>query len=465
MPPADAPQFTRQPFAGAPLQPAHESDSLVALVAGMPAGSRMGLERVRPEYAKGWCTTIELPHQATIDYVLDVIRERWGGGTYRLKPLTERGSWAPGAVTVNIAGEPLFEGHRYNRDGTIDDGTRPPASQQQWFPQQPPAARAAQPAAAPDNPQIVTALSGLVQSLAGNQTAEVRAKLDEVTAALRTAPQVAPPPPVDGFGEVRKSLELLRSLKELAGDLFDGGGGDDAPAPAQQPIDPQMMQMMQMMQGGAPGAPGGMPFGAMPFAMPKKSEDLMLMLAMQWMGRNQQQQQGQWVQGPNGAAVYVVPVQTPQGMQWMATQPPAPMQQPQQQWTQPPPQQQWTPPPAQPQAAPPPPQWSPPPQQRQSPPVVDVTAHTATPARDDEPEQLTPRDVLEQLGRMDPDQAARFFDEVGSNLPPHVQGALVSMMQRMQQQPQQAPPQPPPPQRVDNVVGMSPFALSYEHDK
>lgn len=464
----DATAATRQPFAGIPMQPAHDSDNLVALVAGMPAGSRLGLERVRPDYAKGWCDTIELPHNASIDYVLSVIRESWGGGTYRLKPLTERGQWAAGAVTVNVAGEPLFKGCRYNRDGTIDDGTRPPQSQAWGYaPQQ--AARAAPVAApVPDNPQIVTALSGLVQSLAGNQTAEVRAKLDEVTAALRTAPQIAPPPPVDGFGEVRKSLELLRSLKELAGDLFDGGG-DDAPAPAAPAMDPQMMQMMQMMQGGAPGgAPGGMPFGGMPFpmmGMPKKTEDLMLMLAMGWMQQKNQQQQpqgGQWAAGPNGTAIYVVPVQTPQGVQWMpAQQQPAQQQQPQQQWTQPP-AQQWQPP-QQPQQAPPQPQWHAPPPQPAPPraaPVVDVEAHTQR--EPEEPEQLTPRDVLEQLARMDPEQAARFFDEVGSNLPPHVQGALVAMMQRMQQQQQ---PQQQPAQRPSNVVGMSPFALSYEHDK
>ncbi len=441
-----------------------DPDRLSDLLVQLPAGTRMGIERLRPDRAKGWLTTIEIPEGATPDYLMESVRQDWGGGTFRLRVFNANGRFHGGGVTVSIAGEPLFQGRRYLPDGSIDNGAsswpQQQPQQQQWFPS-PQGARVG-PSVAED-PRVVTALSGLVQQLVGKETETARdvvnSKLGEVLDAIRQAQGAAPRvSPIEGLDAIKGAVSVLRELKGLASELHDDDDDDDAPAQPQQQMPPWMMP---------PGMPGmeGMPFGGMmpPMQMPKKFEDALPMLAWMWMQRQHQpQQQGQWVQGPQGTAIYVVSVQTPQGMQWVQAQPPQPQQQqPMGAWQQP--AQQWGPPPqwAPPQAAPAPPQWAPP---QAAPPQAPAAA--PPPASTRRVDGLSARNVLDELARMDADQAAALFDEVGNNLPPHIQAAL---MRRVQQMPASTP-QPEPAQPIGQVVSMhgggrqgDPFVVAY-HD-
>lgn len=395
------------------------------MLAALPPGARLGIERVAPHRARGWCGNLDVPHGAGLDYIMEGIRAEWGGGTFRLRPLDLNGKFVRGAVSASIVGEPLHQGRPI--------GYEMPAGAA-WPNVQPyPPTYAGTPARpfpfAADDPRVVASLSTLVGTLVGAKADDRDRLMREGLQNLATqvAAQQTAAPRTDALGDVDRVIGLVGKLREvgkaLAPEREDEGGG------------------------------GGGPFGGM--SMPKNPQDmLMLFLMHKMMGGDQPNPhaQGRWSLGSDGQAVWTVPVFDQQRNQWTfaPAPPPMPMGGGPMMGGNPmaammggappfggmmPPQQ-------------PPPQQQQPPQQhpQQSTPPAPPYVHTD----DEDSGPITADDVLDELQNMRPEEAAALFDEVGRKLPPEIQHAIY--MRYQQQQPQQQPQQQQPQQEWPNVV-------------
>lgn len=230
-----------------------ERDPFGDLVASMDAGERLILKRSGPsnlpQQLRGYLETIEVGEGAEAPDIFDLVKNRWGGGTYILqrahRPGGTRRGFAKGAAVLHIGGPPLYEGRSTNpRTGDPaplrDERDEKPRTRVEYLPAPAPA-----PTVNPD-PGVVAALtSALVKMRAGGQELGLA---DVITLAQQLQPN--PAAPRTPISELKQHVAFLGELKALLG---SGDGNQDAPSSDGVPksIEDAFMQFFRHQGAGA----------------------------------------------------------------------------------------------------------------------------------------------------------------------------------------------------------------------
>ena len=210
---------------------------------------RVAVIRKRPLSDKGHVGTLEVDPADFDPYELqDEIRDRWGPGTYQLRPYNPRGGWAPGATTVDISSGGHVRAARPTTEQTI-------------------AAPAQNPAISYPPDGFMSAVTELFRStlqgkVGNDEFARIESKLAELQSSYRGQ---------RGEADFSSFVKMAKQLRELNG-LF--GGADDSDDTDESPM-----------------SMGGMP-------MPKKPEDLLMYMAMGSMFKPDQQGQNPAMMNP-----------------------------------------------------------------------------------------------------------------------------------------------------------------------
>ncbi len=357
------------------------------MLSGLEIGTKIMVRRYHPSYAKGFCTTLDVPDGGG-DEVIPLIQADFGGGTYSLQE-QQRGAdgryhFAGKGVLVDIAGEPTHFGRKYAVGGKLEPEQNPAL-----MPVQAAAPVVVHAPAPRDNglqSQLLSMFGEMVKG--GSAGGTDMSRLFEV---LLTNQQQAPARS-DSFGDLERVLGLVTKMTAMMGDRA-------APAAASDD------------EGGflGGGATGGM---------------IEKLLLAKFMGGDQQQQPAQPQANPTmGPQPTPAHVWSPQ-LGWVhpgqlrrppqAGQPVAPQPSP-------------TPPPAAPQPAAPQP--TPPP-----------AAEADTGGDDDEQAPLTAAEMTDEFQSMTDEERERFLPALleGFGLPP---GMLATATDAIAKQAAAATPQ------------------------
>lgn len=198
--------------------------------------ARLQVERTAPSYASGWLDDLVVPPDT--DDVLGLVRSEYGGGSFRLRVKKRHADgrlrYTRGSANVQIAGESLFHGRRYNRDGTFVD-ERPPA---------PVAAPVVYPAQPQSQAELLQALASILQRQPQTPGAPPLQGIPELIGALNTA---AHPPAADPYAHLERAVSLLGKLRRLEEGGGSGGGGENFDG-AFGGSDEKMLMMLMGMQ-------------------------------------------------------------------------------------------------------------------------------------------------------------------------------------------------------------------------
>lgn len=200
----------------------NESDKLDPfgqLVQAMGGGERLHLTRNGPsnlpKRLRGWLETMEVPDTADAGDILDLVKQKWGGGTYTLKRLARAGhrqGFLKGAAVLEIAGAPLDEGRRVDlRTGeTIEPA--PPVRIDNPAPSM--VVHHPAPAASPDAGVVAALTNALVAAKQGGKELGIA---DLVTLAQKLIPPPQPQQQRTPLQEIKQYVGFLGELQDLLG--------------------------------------------------------------------------------------------------------------------------------------------------------------------------------------------------------------------------------------------------------
>lgn len=184
----------------------HELDDLRKL----SPGEHIMLSRSSPSYAAGFLDHLIVTNDGVGD-ILSEIRESWGGGIFTLRPKIRAANgrllFAAGrSISVQIAGEPLFNGRKYN-NGVLE-----------------PQSISAQPVvvqtgSSQKSDELQSQLLGIIQSTFANQSAkggnvDIVGLVGALQEVLRGGQNERPQ---DSFGDIDRSLGLISKLQQMFG--------------------------------------------------------------------------------------------------------------------------------------------------------------------------------------------------------------------------------------------------------
>ncbi len=262
-----------------------ERDWFVQLGRAVSGHNRVQVYRDLPPNARGYCGTIYLASPDP-EQLLNQVESLYGGGRYRIRPLTTGGEFAPGSCMVDLPGPPKVNPQNWSAPAPSASPNYPPAYPYQYPP-------------APANPDIVSALSNLVANLATKSSHDPQAQVElaQVKAQLEVLKQggnvVTQQMPNDPFAGLDNALMLLKKLEAFKESVAPEKSEEFSP------------ESMAAMLGGKVGM--GLP------TMPKNSEEAM----WQFLGMMMQRQ----AREPQIIQTQMGPMQTvtdPNGMSFLA---------------------------------------------------------------------------------------------------------------------------------------------------
>ena len=362
--------------------PVDASDVLAELLEGLGAGGRITIYRRKPSYAVGHLATLEIDPDEGPASVLASLQDHYGGGTYLVRAIRPDGHFIKGATRqIIIAGEPLQEGRRANRE--TDRPVTPTV-----------VVHAPEPTGTGiDANNLFGVMAKMFESAASGRFDDLvrhQEQMIKLASQNRQGPTGVVESVSDQVKTIRELASLGRSLNENGGgsrDDDDGGDGE---------MSMEKMFMYKMMSD-----------------MGMNKQNMGQQMGMQQpMGQPTQQSAPMWMQTPQG---FVQVVQTPQGWQPVSAPQPAPAQP-----YQPPAQTahaQESAPTQQPTQPPPSPMQGPPP------PSAPTPSAPADNDGENEFEDITAEDValrITELGAQDPASAQAFFMGVMQGIRPDV---------------------------------------------
>lgn len=191
-------------------------------------GQRIAIFRTRPQWIPGgggWIETVDFGE--TSDFSLEGLREAYGGGTYVLKILNNKGKYLA-AQTVKIAGDPIHQGRRI--------------TQQQ--------AEAALAPLVSTAPARDSEMSELIKALLQNSSKAQRDSFDLLVSLWTN--QAKPQGQPTSFAELQKMIEFVDTIRGgaqppaedstmmgMMGLLSQFMASKQQPAPASAPMIPQ----------------------------------------------------------------------------------------------------------------------------------------------------------------------------------------------------------------------------------
>jgi hypothetical protein len=218
--------------------PAEPSAQLQLLFDSLRDTHRVAVWSADSRNGVGFLRTIDVPEDADPDWLLEHIRQQWGAGRYRLRPVGPAGKYLPGQATISIA----------------DDRTRNPSNILELLTNGLTQQQPRQAASGGGDGETTRLLLGALLDRQGAEGQTLRQLL-----AQRTDPH----------GELDRLLGTLSKVRRIF------GGGEGEGEPQQQPSSPfgggieqYLLYMLMNGAGGMPGMPGmgmpGMPGMGMP---------------------------------------------------------------------------------------------------------------------------------------------------------------------------------------------------------
>jgi hypothetical protein len=239
-------------------------------LAAMAPGDMVMVYRQSPAYAKGLCEHMIVPHEGSGEDLLDQIRANWGGGTFTVQAKQRHPGggmrFAKRSKTFVIAGHPKYQGREYV------NGALPPTP----TPSAPTAQTPVIVQAPQNNPgnDMQGQLLALVAKALGSVGQEGAANLDVVGLIGALQGVLGQPEKRDSFGDLERSLGLVRNLQKTFNPGVPAQDDDESPFSGMfggtgggkfNPMDILAMMMMKKMMGPEmSGMFGGQPQASQP---------------------------------------------------------------------------------------------------------------------------------------------------------------------------------------------------------
>jgi hypothetical protein len=240
---ADAPDERPAGATTAPDWAAHVRD--------LQSGERIYVYRTAPIVAKGYLGILTLPSERFED-LLELLKQTWGGGTFRIQRYTPAGDFARGGATVDISGPPLVDGEPIYPGGSRRPNPAPTPSPTPMVIHQP-----APPSG--DTTGVVQALAGLVTSLssqAGQHSTDPSAGIGGLVQLAQQLTGVRPADPFEQFERFARLFKMMQgSSRRDDGDDDDG----DEPSGMMGALGPIMQMMQRGMSDAQPQRPTAAP--------------------------------------------------------------------------------------------------------------------------------------------------------------------------------------------------------------